>query len=72
VQWREFAVAEANITGRMVRTPEYKLITYKGESPELLFDMRRDPWEMKNLAGEARYADTVSDLRAKLEEWEQA
>ena len=72
VQWRVFAVAEANITGRMVRTPEYKLITYKDESPELLFDMRRDPWEMTNIAGESRYADVVSELNAKLAKWEQA
>ena len=71
-EWREFAVTEANITGRMVRTPEYKLITYKGESPELLFDMRRDPWEMTNIAGESRYADVVSELNAKLAKWEQA
>jgi arylsulfatase A-like enzyme len=72
VEWREFAVAQANITGRMIRTPEYKLITYKGESPEMLFDMRRDPWEMTNLANQARHADVVSSLKARLEEFERS
>ncbi|MHB9037683.1 MAG: sulfatase family protein [Armatimonadota bacterium] len=69
-EWHEFVVSESNITGRMVRTPEYKLITYKDERPELLFDMRRDPLEMTNLAREARYSDVVSDLRTRIGEWE--
>lgn len=67
---REFIVSEAGITGRMVRTSDDKLITYKGEAPDLLFDMRRDPWEMTNLAGEAKHADTPAALKARLDGWE--
>ena len=67
---REFVVSESNITGRMVRTPEYKLVTYKDDPVDLLFDMKRDPWEMRNLAGEARYADTVANIKELLQDWE--
>lgn len=67
---REFIVSECNITGRMVRTPEYKLVTYKDDPPDQLFDMRRDPWETRNLAKDARHADRVADLKKLLREWE--
>jgi arylsulfatase A-like enzyme len=69
-EWREFVVVESNITGRLVRTPEFKLVTYAGETPDQLFNMKRDPWEKRNLAGEPRYAETVADLKARLEDWE--
>lgn len=70
VEWREFLVCEADITGRMVRTPEYKLITYQGDQTDQLFDMRSDPGEMHNLAFEARYGDVIEDLKKRLAEWE--
>ena len=68
--WREFLVAETFRTGRMVRTPEYKYITYKDDPVTQLFDMRSDPGELKNLAGEASKADVVRNLAARLEAWE--
>ncbi len=68
--WRECLFAEAEGTGRMVRTPEYKLITYRGDPAEQLFDMRADPGETMNLAGDAARADVVRDLRRRLDEWE--
>ncbi|MHB1461793.1 MAG: sulfatase-like hydrolase/transferase [Armatimonadota bacterium] len=69
-EWREFVVSDANITGRMVRTPEYKFIAYKDDPVVQLFDMRRDPWEMTNLADEAKHADTVASLQRALKDWE--
>jgi arylsulfatase A-like enzyme len=54
----------------MVRTPEWKLITYKGDQTDQLFDMRNDKGEMRNLALEGRYADVVADLKKLLAEWE--
>ena len=68
--WREFVVSEMHITGRMVRTPEYKFVAYKGEDVYQLFDMRSDPWEMSNLAAEAKYASLVTDLKKRLDDWE--
>jgi arylsulfatase A-like enzyme len=70
VLWRKFLVCEVDITGRMVRTPEWKLITYKGDQTDQLFDMRNDKGEMRNLALEGRYADVVADLKKLLAEWE--
>jgi len=70
VLWREFLVCEVDVTGRMVRTPEWKLITYKGDQTDQLFDMRNDKGEMRNLAPEGRYADVVADLKKLLAEWE--
>jgi len=70
VDWREFVVSESAIKGRMVRTPEYKLITYKDDPVEQLFDMRADPWETRNLIGEAKHADTVATLKKRLADWE--
>jgi arylsulfatase A-like enzyme len=70
VQWREAVVCEVDIIGRMVRTPEYKLITYRGDQTDQLFDLRTDPGEMHNLAFEAHGADVVKDLKKLLAEWE--
>ena len=69
-EWREFIVSECLITGRMLRTPEYKFVSFKDDPVLQLFDMRTDPWELKNLADDARHAGTVSDLRKRLADWE--
>ena len=67
----EFCVSEVlGNTGRMVRTPEYKLITYKDDPVSQLFDMRSDPGETRNLIDEAGHADTARDLRTMLRDWE--
>ena len=68
--WREFVVSESNINGRMVRTPEYKLITYQGDTVDHLFDVRNDPWEMHDLATDARHSDRVPDMKKLLRDWE--
>ena len=69
-EWRNFLVSESGITGRMVRAADYKLITYQNDPVEQLFDMKNDPWETKNLAGESRCADVMKDLKKQLEGWE--
>jgi choline-sulfatase len=70
VPWRDALVSECAITGRMVRTPAYKLITYRGDPSEQLFDMNADPLEMKNLAGQPALAGTVTELKRWLMDWE--
>lgn len=67
---REFIVSEVFTTGRMLRTPEYKLVTYVGDETEQLFDMRKDLGETENLFGEARYADVHADMKKRLGDWE--
>ncbi|GAA5496214.1 ulvan-active sulfatase [Rubritalea halochordaticola] len=53
---------------RMVRTDDYKLIVYPRAKQELLFDLKNDPMEMKNLAGDKKYAEVLKDMHAKLAE----
>ena len=68
---RDFIVSEASTnTGRMVRSENYKYITYKDNPIEQLFDMKADPGETKNLAAHSRYASTVAEHRKRLNDWE--
>ncbi|NOZ22918.1 MAG: sulfatase-like hydrolase/transferase [Planctomycetes bacterium] len=68
--WHEFVAAEVTLTGRMIRTPRYKYIMYKGDPVEQIFDMKEDPWETKNLAPDPAHADTLAAHRKLLAEWE--
>jgi hypothetical protein len=70
VQWREFIVSDCQIDGRMVRTPEYKFVSYKGDSQELLFDMKKDPLELHDLSADSAHGGVVSDLKSRLADWE--
>ena len=51
--------------GRMVRTPDWKYCHYVDDSPEL-YDLRADPWEVRNLAGQPAYAEQEAALRRLL------
>lgn len=50
-------------------TPKIEAMFY-GERPrEELYDLREDPWEMRNLAGDAAHAATLAKLRSTLKGW---
>jgi arylsulfatase A-like enzyme len=70
VEGREFVAAEVQVTGRMIRTPDYKYIMYQGDPVEQFFDMRQDPGETRNLAGNTSVAGILADHRKLLKEWE--
>jgi len=53
---------------RAVRTTRWKLIRTPLEKQVQLFDMKKDPWEMRNLASDPRHAPTVFLLDGKLRE----
>lgn len=55
---------------RALRTHDAKLIEYlvKGQRTTQLFDLRSDPWEMKNLANDPAHADLLKTLRGRLEQ----
>jgi choline-sulfatase len=72
VEWREFVTAEVQKIGRMLRTPNYKYVTYSGDPVEQLFDMKADPGETKNLAGMSHYDGILEDHRKLLREWEES
>ena len=68
--WRDFVSSEHHIDGRMLRTERYKYVRYAGDPVEQLFDMKADPWEMKNLYDDAGLAGVVADHRKLLDAWE--
>lgn len=44
-------------------------VTAKTRPAEELYDLSSDPFEIHNLAGDAKYAEVLSQLRKDLEEW---
>ena len=67
----EFVVTEVSTnTGRMVRTDNYKYITYRNDSVKQLFDMKNDPGETRNLAANASYASTLTEHQKMLRDFE--
>lgn len=51
---------------RAVRTREHKLIVYPQVRMIQLFDLQKDPWEMRNVAAEPAYATVKNDLIKRL------
>ncbi len=65
--WRDAVFSQIGIV-EMIRTKEWKLITYKGKPGEL-YDMKNDPDEFYNLIGQPEHADTIKALFERLTEW---
>jgi arylsulfatase A-like enzyme len=63
-------------TGRrvMVRTKKWKLVFFMDDrvvdKDGALYDMENDPWEQRNLYGQAKYADQVRKLEQLAEKWD--
>ncbi len=55
--------AEGNLT------PEQALWFRSTKPAEELFDIKQDPYELNNLAGDAKYAKKLQMLRAKCQRW---
>ncbi|MCX7012826.1 MAG: sulfatase-like hydrolase/transferase [Candidatus Sumerlaeota bacterium] len=68
--WRDFVISHTGLNGRMIRTNQYKLITYKDDPVAQLFNMKNDPWETKNLAEETALASVVEEHRKTLDDYE--
>ena len=51
--------------GRMVRTEDWKYAHYVNDRPEL-YDLRADPGELVNLAGQPAYREQEEALRRRL------
>jgi arylsulfatase A-like enzyme len=58
---------------RAVRDERFKLIEYNvaGQRTAQLFDLADDPWELKNLAQDGRYAQRLQNLRNRLVQWKE-
>lgn len=61
---------DKSLTGRMVRTDQYKYIVYSiGEKREELYDMHYDPFEMENLDELLDYQTIKNHMKNKLKGW---
>jgi len=69
-EWREFLGADCHQVGRIIRTADYKYVKYPEDPVEQLFEMKKDPWETRNLYEEGRCGDILEDHRRLLKEWE--
>lgn len=56
---------------RMIRTREWKYVAYPLTGHQQLFRLADDPHELRNLAYDPEYSETVRDLRARLTAWRQ-
>ncbi len=65
--YSEFALRSRNAKA-MIRRGDWKYCHYLNDTPEL-YNLRQDPQEMDNLAGEARYKDKVDEMRERLFAW---
>nr|WP_245398829.1 sulfatase-like hydrolase/transferase [Oceaniglobus trochenteri] len=59
-------VADDDHASRMVTDGEFKLIYYPVGNYTMLFDLKNDPDEMENLAGQERHQEVQSGLEARL------
>jgi arylsulfatase A-like enzyme len=51
---------------RALRDKQYTYAIYRVDKAELLFDNRNDPYQMKNLAGDPGYKETLEGFRSKI------
>jgi arylsulfatase A-like enzyme len=54
---------------RMIRTDRWKLIEYPHLGRRQLFDLENDPYELRDLAGEAQWQEVESQLHSYLKSW---
>jgi arylsulfatase A-like enzyme len=73
--WREETFHEhvalrPNISWEGLRNTRYKYARYFDQQPpyEMLYDLRRDPDELKNVAGDPTYAETLKAMRQRCAE----
>jgi hypothetical protein len=50
-------------------TPEQALIMRETRPPEELYDLKSDPYELKNLADDPARQDALKELRGVLDDW---
>jgi arylsulfatase A-like enzyme len=62
---------ELHAAGTLPQLAE-KLLFSPTRPPEELYDLKADPFETKNLAGEPQYAAALAELRSRLDAWQAA
>jgi len=71
VQWPNFLVTEMpGNRARLVRTLQFKYVTYVNDPVEMLFDRSIDPGETRNVSDESKYAEILKEHKKILMDWE--
>lgn len=65
----DFVVGYFRDSQRMIRTTRWKLIRYPKVNEVQLFDLQKDPNELKNLAGEPETTAVERSLGKQLDQW---
>lgn len=52
-----------------MRTAEWKYVHFAGGLPPVLYDLRADPEEMRNLAGDPAHAALLTEARGRMLDW---
>ena len=65
-EFRDVAYSVTGNGGRSVRNSAWRYNSW-GEGPEELYDLRRDPGQFTNLAGDPAYATDLGTMRTELE-----
>ncbi|GAG43757.1 unnamed protein product, partial [marine sediment metagenome] len=56
--------------GRMIITDRYKYI-FNDKDKDELYDLKEDPFELKNLIDDQKYEELLIDMNNRLEKWRQ-
>ena len=76
IPWRDDLMCEThghwtiNHVGRLVVTDRYKYI-WNDEDMDELYDLKKDPFELKNLIHNKEFKDILADMKARLNNWRQ-
>jgi arylsulfatase A-like enzyme len=75
IEWRNDLMCEThghyiNHLGRLVVTDRYKYIWNEGDLDEL-YDLKEDPFELKNLIHNKSHIDVLGDMKKRLAKWRQ-
>ena len=69
IAWRDHVITES-LHGRMLRTDSFKYCVYfSGDNREQLFNLKDDPGEITNLAGNGNAGGVLDQHRQYLREW---
>lgn len=74
---REYVYSIFRDFQRMIKNDRWKLIRYykvekEGTDYIQLFDLEKDPWETRNLAGDEEYKDVLEELADELGRWQKS
>ena len=56
-------------TGKNDKIASARAKAYQHRTAEELYDMENDPWELNNIAEDAKYQKIKKELRAELDKW---